>query len=104
MVCLLLHALPKAVRFPEQFEDVGMMGQAIQKGSRQAFAAKDLHPIGELQISANDKGQPFVKFRAEGKQSVCAIGRKRDEPQFIQHHQIQLECLSDEAMQARLIL
>ena len=104
MACLLLHALSKAMQLADQFEDMGMVGQAIQKSSCQAFTAKDLDPIGELQIGGDDQGQSFVKFGAEGKECMSAIGRKRDKAEFIQHHQIQLESLGDEAVQAMFIL
>jgi hypothetical protein len=55
MFRLLLHALAESMRLADQFEDVGVMSQAIQKCGSQAFIAKDLDPIGELQIGGNNK-------------------------------------------------
>jgi hypothetical protein len=71
------------MRLADQFEDMGMMGQAIQKCGSQAFTAKDLYPVSEFQIGRNNQREPFVKFRAEGKESVCAIGRKGDEAESL---------------------
>ena len=45
---LSLHPLSKAERLAQQFDDMRMMGQAIEQGCRQAFAPEDLDPIGEF--------------------------------------------------------
>ena len=49
-----MHSLVKAIGFADEFNDVGMMSEAVQQSSRQAFVAEDLHPISELEIGSDD--------------------------------------------------
>jgi len=43
------------------------MSKPVEEGSGKAFVAKDLHPVGELQVGGDDNRDAFVKFREKGK-------------------------------------
>jgi len=81
-----------------------MVRETIKQRGGQTLIAKDLHPIGELEIGGNDQSEAFIKFRAEGEERLCAIFLEGDETQFIQNHQIEFEGGGDEAVQAMFIL
>jgi len=81
-----LCALAEAIRLAEQFNDVRMMRETIKQRGGQTFVAKDLHPIGELEVGGDDQSESFIKFRAKSEEGLCAILRKGDETQFIQNH------------------
>jgi hypothetical protein len=50
------------------------------------------------------KGDPFIKLRAESKQSLSTRFSQRDEVEFFQHHQIEVQSLGNEAMEGVVIL
>jgi hypothetical protein len=53
----LLRPLTKPVGVDTgELQDMGVMGQLIEQGCRQAFAPEDLHPIGKAQIGGDDQG------------------------------------------------
>ena len=43
-------ALTEAIRPPNKFEDVGLVRQSLQQGSRHPFIPKDRSPIRETQV------------------------------------------------------
>ena len=81
-----------------------MVGQTVQQGCGEAFIAKDLDPIGELEVGGQDQCQALVELGAKSEQHLGAIGRERDEAKVVQKDQVHLECCGDKAMQAMLIL
>ncbi len=94
----------EAIGLAEQFDDMGMVRESVEQGCGQTFIAKDLDPIGELEIGGDNQGQAFVERRAEGEQRLGANRREGDEAELIQHHQVELECGANQAMHAVLIL
>ena len=83
---------------------MSMVSEAVKQGGRQAFIAKDLHPIGEFEIGGDDQSEAFVKFGTESKKRLGAILRKGDETQFIQNDQVEFESGGNEAMQTMFVL
>jgi len=81
-----------------------MVRDAVEQGSSEAFIAKHLNPIGELEVGGQDQSQALVDFGAKGEQGMGAAGRKGDEAELVDHDQIELESSSDEAVQTMLIL
>ena len=68
------------------------------------FIAKDLGPVGELQVGGDDQGHAFVESGTELEHELSAGGRKRDEAEFVQDNQVVLESGSQEFRQAMLLL
>ena len=99
-----LCTFAETIGLAEQFNDVRMMREAVKQGRGQTFIAKDLHPIGEFEIGSNDQSESFIKFRAEGKECLCAILGEGDETEFIQNDEIEFEGRGDKAVQAMFIL
>ena len=58
----IVETLPKAEGLTGQFENVGVVGQAIEQGSRQAFISEELNPVGELEVGGEDHGGAFVQL------------------------------------------
>ena len=54
------HAFPEPIAFTIHGQDVGMMGQPVQQGPGQLFAAEHLWPLGEVQISGHDERLALV--------------------------------------------
>ena len=50
-----MHALAEAIRFAQQFHNMGMVRQAVEQCGGQAFIAEDLYPICEFQVSGCPK-------------------------------------------------
>ena len=82
---LILSPLSETIRLAEQFDNLSMMSEAIEQRGGQAFIAKDLHPIGELEIGGDDQSEAFVKFRAESKQGLRAVLGEGDKAEFVQN-------------------
>ena len=59
------------------------MRDTVEQGSGETFITQYLNPIGELEIGGQDESQAFIDFRAKGKQSMGAAGRKGDEAELI---------------------
>ena len=71
-----MHALPEAIGFTSQFDDVGIMCESIQECGGQPLVYKNLPSIGKLQVGGDDENQVFIEFRIEGKQHLGACGKK----------------------------
>jgi hypothetical protein len=93
-----LCALSETIRLAEQLHDLRMMSEAIKQGGGQAFIAKDLNPIRELEIGGDDQGEAFVKFRAESKEGLRTVLGEGDKTEFIQNDQVKFESSGNEAM------
>ena len=58
------HALSKAIRLTDEFEDVRAVSEPVQESSGEPFIAKDLCPIGKAQIGGEDEGHALVQLAA----------------------------------------
>jgi hypothetical protein len=54
----------ESVRFPLKNQNVGMMGQPIQKSRRQGGISKELRPTGKFKVGGDKKAPLLVPFRA----------------------------------------
>ena len=100
----IVETLPEAEGLADQFNNVGVMRQAIEEGGGKAVIPKELRPVGELEIGGNDHGGPFIEFGTEGKQGMSATGGKRDKAQFVQNDQILFLSQSNKPVKAVLFL
>ena len=50
----------KAEAVAIHFEDVDMVGEAVEQGSGKAFEAEDLGPFGEGQVRSEHGRTPFI--------------------------------------------
>jgi hypothetical protein len=98
------HALSKAIRLTDEFEDVRAVSEPVQESSGEPFIAKDLCPIGEAQIGGEDEGHALVHLGAKLEDELRAGGRKRDETQFIEDDELVAQCGAQELGQAMFIL
>jgi hypothetical protein len=88
----------------DKVDDGGVMGQAIQQGSREGGVAEHLHPVAELEIGGDDESQARVQAGAELEQQLRPVGREGDEAQLIQDDELVSARLGDEALDLVLIL
>ena len=100
----LLNRLAEAVAFAIHFEDVAVMGQAIQQGRRHAFALEDLPPFTERQIAGVQQAGPFVPVGEDLEQQLGPRTAERQVAQFIADQQIGPIQLVQEAVQLVLLL
>jgi hypothetical protein len=70
---LLAHTLPEA--FPIHGQDVGMVGQPVQQGPGQLFAAEHLRPLGKVQIGGHEEGLPLVALGCHLEEELGITGR-----------------------------
>ena len=57
----------------------------------EALVAEHLCPVCEFEIGCYNPCNSFIQFRAEGEQQLGAGSRERDEAEFVQEHQVELE-------------
>lgn len=67
-----LALLTQAVRIAGELDDMGLMGKAVKQGQGQAFIAKNLGPIGKLEIGCDDQGNPFIEGGAKLEEQLGA--------------------------------
>jgi len=56
---------------------VGMMGQPVQQGPGQLFAAEHLWPLGKVQIGGHDEGLPLVALGRYLEEELGSLFRER---------------------------
>jgi hypothetical protein len=80
----LLFALFEAERIIAGFQDITVVGDAIQQGCRHLGIAENRYPFGKRQIGGDDQGGLFVKLTDQVEQQSAAGGRERQISQFIE--------------------
>ena len=83
-------SIAQAVTVTSGFEDMATVGQPIERGSGEAFAAEHLGPVLEGQIGRHDQALPLVGGADHVEQQLRAKFAGRDVAQFIKDHQVQL--------------
>lgn len=53
---LLLLTMTETKGVADKFDDMSAMGETIQKGEGKTLIAKDLSPIGKVEIGGHDQG------------------------------------------------
>ena len=81
-------ALFEAIALAVHFQDVDMVGQAIQQRSGQAFGTEDFRPFIERQIGGDNHRAAFVTLRDGFEQKFGAGFRQRHEAEFIDDQQM----------------
>ena len=61
----LVLALPKTIGLADEFEQVGVMGEAVEQRSREALITEDLRPVGKTQIGGDSHRHPLVQRGAD---------------------------------------
>ena len=81
-------ALRKAIAFAVHFENVDVMGQAIEQGTGQPFGAKYAGPFVERQVAGHDGGAPFVSLAEDLEQQLGAGLRQWHIAEFVDDEQL----------------
>ena len=74
---LTLRTLTETIRLANQFDNMSMMGQAVKQSCGQAFIAKDLNPISELEVGGDDQSETFIKFGTESEKGLFSFSVAR---------------------------
>ena len=85
-----------AIGLTAEFKEVGMVGEPVNESGGQPFVAKDLGPVGKGQVGGDDDRHLLMKSGAELEEQLSPIGGKRDETQFIQDDEVELESGGEE--------
>ena len=72
------------------FQNVAMMGQPVQKRSRQFCITEHISPFWKAQISRDDHAGSFVQFAEQMEQQRTASLAERQITQFIQNDEISM--------------
>ncbi|MBU4232656.1 MAG: hypothetical protein KJ822_04065 [Proteobacteria bacterium] len=70
---LFAHALLKPEAFAHHGQDMGMMGQPVQQGLGQLFAAEHLWLLREVLISGHDERLPLVALGHRLEEELCSL-------------------------------
>src|SRR6516162_6208669 len=81
-------ALREAVALAVHFEDVDVVGEAIQQGAGEPLRAKHAGPLVERQIAGHDYGAALVTLAEDLKQELGASLRQRHIAEFIDDQQL----------------
>jgi len=100
----LFDRLAEAVALAVHFEDVTVMGQAIQQSRRHAFALEDLAPFTEGQVAGDQQTGPFVSVGEDLEQQFSPRTVERQVAQLVADQQIRPIQLAQEAVQLILLL
>ena len=79
-------AQPEA--FAVHFEDMDVMGQAVQNGAGEAFRAEDLGPFIEWQVGGDDDRAALVALGDDLEQQLGAGLAERNEAEFVDDQQV----------------
>ena len=85
-----LSGVFQAVTFTGRFEDVAVVGQAIQDGAGQALGSEDLGPLVEREVRCDDDTGPFVGGGDHVEEEFAAEFTGRDVAQFVEDQQVEL--------------
>ena len=69
-------------------DDFAVMRDTVQHGGGHFFIAEDLRPFPEGQVGGDDHRGLFVELGDQMEEQLAGVFRKRQIPQFIEHHQI----------------
>ena len=79
----------QAVAFSVGLQDVHPVGEAVEKGSGEAFVAKDLSPTLEGQVGGEQYALPFVGAAEHLEEEFGAGFRKGDIAEFVEDEQVE---------------
>jgi hypothetical protein len=80
--------LPEAIAFAVQFQDMNMMGQAIEQGAGQALIAEDARPFLEREVRCDDGRSMFVTLAEYLEEQFRAGLGERDVAKFVDDEQL----------------
>ena len=87
-----------------RLDNVGAVGEPVQRGGGQGLIAKDLSPVGELQVGGQNDGYPLVERRAKLEEQIRAGRGKGDEAEFVQDDDLMAQSAFDEVLVLMLVL
>src|SRR3974377_462058 len=81
-------ALGEPVAFAVHFENVDMMGQAIEQGAGEPLGSEYAGPFVERQIAGHEGRAPFVTLAEDLEQQLGAGLRQRHITEFVDDQQL----------------
>ena len=58
---VLLQTLPETIGLADKLNDVSAMGEPVQESQGELLTAKDLGPIGKVQIGGDNDRHPLIQ-------------------------------------------
>ncbi len=86
-------ALVETIALAVHFQDMDMVGEAVQQSPGQAFRAEYLRPLIERQVGGHQDRAPLVALAEDFEQQLGAGLRERHEAEFVDDQKV-IPCLS----------
>ena len=96
-------ALVETIALAVHFQDMDMVGEAVQQSPGQAFRAEYLRPLIERQVGGHQDRAPLVALAEDFEQQLGAGLRERHEAEFVDDQKVILCQLLLQAQQAFFI-
>ena len=96
-------ALVETIALAVHFQDMDMVGEAVQQSPGQAFRAEYLRPLIERQVGGHQDRAPLVALAEDFEQQLGAGLRERHEAEFVDDRKVILCQLLLQAQQAFFI-
>src|SRR6516162_10020864 len=96
-------ALREPVALAVHFEDVDVVGEAIQQGAGEPLGAKHAGPLVEWQVAGHDYGAALVTLAEDLKQELGASLRQRHIAEFIDNQQLVTDELTLQAQEPLVV-
>jgi hypothetical protein len=95
-----LFALLETVGVVAGFEDVAMVGEAVQQGGGHLGVAEDLHPFAEVEVGGDDERGLLVELADQVEQQRAAGVGERQVAQLVEDDGVDLDQLPGEVARA----
>jgi hypothetical protein len=86
--CVVCGAVPEAEAVVSGFEDVTMVGQAVEQRRRHLGIAEDARPFREAEVGGDDDAGPLVEPAQQMEQQGAARCAERQITEFIEDDEI----------------
>ncbi len=104
LLCLfLLEPMAEAVRLTHKFNDMPFVREPADQGVCHFLVPKNRIPVTKTQVASDDDRHALVEVTDELKEHLCPFTINREESQFIQDQQIELDKLGGEAREAQVL-
>ena len=78
----------EAIAFTVHFEDVDILGEAVQQGPDEPFRAEDLGPPIKGQVGSYHEGAPLVALAEDLEEQLRPGAGQGDEAQLVDDQQV----------------